>query len=204
MRITHYFAPMSGYAYLGIAALREMGARYGVHIVHAPVDIQAAFSAAGVTPPAVQSPAKKAYRAKDMMRWAQRRSLPLNPEPQFWPVAGGLASRFIVAAENVSQSGAEMSEALLAAVWTRDLDIAKEETLVRLVDECGLDVASVSQAAKDPATQAMANQYTADALALGLFGSPTYLFAGEIYFGQDRLDFLEEEIIKLKSGMQIA
>jgi 2-hydroxychromene-2-carboxylate isomerase len=204
MRITHYFAPMSGYAYLGIAALREIGARHKVEILHAPVDIQAAFSVAGVTPPAIQSPAKKAYRAKDMMRWAQRRDLPLNPQPKFWPVASALASRFIIAAESISRSGALMSEAVLTAVWVRDLDIAKEETLVRLVDECGLDVAAISQAANEDSTQAMANQYTADALALGLFGSPTYLFAGEIYFGQDRLDFLEEEIIKQKSGMQIA
>lgn len=204
MRIVHYFAPMSGYAYLGIAALREMAARHGVDIVHAPVDIQAAFSAAGVTPPAIQSPAKKAYRAKDMMRWARRRGLPLNPQPQIWPVAGALASNFIIAAESVSRSGAEMSEAVLAAVWARDLDIAKEETLVRLTDECGLDVAAISQAANEASTQSLANQYTADALALGLFGSPTYAFAGEIYFGQDRLDFLEADIIKQKSGMQIA
>jgi 2-hydroxychromene-2-carboxylate isomerase len=74
VEIIHYFAPISGYAYLGIAALREMAARHGCSLVHAPVDIQAVFVASGVTPPAVQSEAKKAYRIADMQLARERRA----------------------------------------------------------------------------------------------------------------------------------
>lgn len=204
MEIIHYFAPISGYAYLGIAALREMAASYGCSLVHAPVDIQAVFAASGITPPAVQSEAKKAYRTADMQRWALRRGLPVRAKPKYWPANGALASRYIIAAGDLSGDRGAMAQAVLEAVWSRDLDIADESVLLQLCDNLGLDSAAMKQVALSSQTLEAAQKHTNDAIALRLFGSPTYFLRDQIFFGQDRLDFLEEEIVRSKSGMALA
>ncbi len=199
MEIIHYFAPISGYAYLGIAALMEMAAKQGCSIVHAPVDIQAVFAASSVTPPAAQSAAKKKYRAADMKRWAARRSLPVNLQPKYWPANGVLAARYIIAAGELSGERGPMAQAVLEATWARDLDIANEDTMQLLSRELGLDANAMKEVASSAQTTGIAQQHTDDAIALGLFGSPTYLFADEMFFGQDRLDFLEQDIVKRKA-----
>ncbi|MDO9442491.1 MAG: 2-hydroxychromene-2-carboxylate isomerase [Beijerinckiaceae bacterium] len=204
LEIVHYFAPMSGYAYLGAAALARMAERHGCVVRHAPVDIQAVFAASGVTPPAVQSAAKKAYRRADMRRWADLRGLPLRETPKHWPAPGALAARYILAAERLAARGGEMSNAVLAACWARDLDIADETVLSGLAREIGVDPQDIAACAHDDVTAQEAAGVTNDAIRLGLFGSPTYVLGEDIFFGQDRLDFLERELIRLRSGTEIA
>lgn len=204
LEIVHYFAPMSGYAYLGAAELARIADRHGCVVRHAPVDIQAVFAASGVTPPAVQSAARKAYRRVDMRRWADWRGLPLREAPKHWPAPGALAARYILAAERIASRGGQMSEAVLAACWARDLDIADETVLARLARELGLDADELAATAHDEATAQAAAGHTEDAIRLGLFGSPTYVLGEQIFFGQDRLDFLERELVELTSGTKIA
>jgi 2-hydroxychromene-2-carboxylate isomerase len=97
-----------------------------------------------------------------------------------------------------------MAQAVLEAVWSRDLDIADESVLHQLCGDLGLDSAAMKQVALSSQTLEAAQKHTGDAIALGLFGSPTYLLGDQIFFGQDRLDFLEEEIVRSKSGMALA
>jgi 2-hydroxychromene-2-carboxylate isomerase len=204
LEIVHYFAPMSGYAYLGVAALEELAERHGCVVKHAPVDIQAVFAASGVTPPAIQSDTKKAYRRADMRRWADLRGIPLRETPKHWPAPGARAARFILAAETTAARGGAMTRAVLSACWARDLDIADEDVLTSLAEEIGLDPARTRDAAAGQDADRLADSLTADAIRLGLFGSPTYVLGDRIFFGQDRLDFLERDIVARRSGTKLA
>jgi 2-hydroxychromene-2-carboxylate isomerase len=197
MRIVHYFSPMSGYAYLGFRALCAMAERHQVTVLHRPMDIQRVFAAIDAIAPARQSPARLAWRRTDMMRFAQRRALPLNAAPRHWPVDATLASCAIIAAQ---ESGADVTsfvDAALSAVWARDLDIAQADTIVALATACGLDGAAVVSQAKDDRIRRIYQATTDDAIAAGVVGSPTIFVGSSMFFGQDRLDFVEEALTHL-------
>ncbi len=194
MRIIHYFSPMSGYAYLGFGELSAIGERHGVRIEHRPVDIQRVFAASETTAPAKQSPARMAWRRADMLRWADRRKLPLNVTPRHWPVDASLAARAIIAAGQTGFGETALAEAILAAIWARNLDIANRDVIAALARECGLDHAAIlADADKAKASDRYA-QNTQDAIAAGVFGSPSMIVGSTLYFGQDRLDFLEQAL----------
>jgi carboxymethylenebutenolidase len=84
---------------------------------------------------------------------------------------------------------------VLAAVWAQERNIADAETLAELLAECGLPAARL-QAARDPEVQARYERNTQQAIDAGVFGSPSYVIGGEIFWGQDRLDFVERRLAR--------
>ena len=197
MCVIHYFSPMSGFAYLGFAALRAMAARHGAKLEHRPMDIARVFAAVDTIAPARQSPARLAWRRTDMMRWAQRRALPLNVAPKHWPVDATLASCAIIAAQAMTVESAPFIEAILAAVWARDEDIANEATLATIAHACGLDAERVLANATSDAVRAAYDGNTQSAIAQGVIGSPTMRIGDANFFGQDRLEFVEAELLRI-------
>lgn len=192
--IEHYFSPMSGFAYLGAAALGEISRTSGVPVVHKPVDIQALFAAQGIIPPAKQSAARLRWRRTDMERWARRRNLTLEVEPKHWPIDATRAACAIIAANELHAGSLIYIEKVLAAVWARNLDISEESVLRMLARECNYDPDELISLADSPATADRYQAFTREAIEKGIVGSPTCVFEGQLFFGQDRLDFLQEAI----------
>jgi 2-hydroxychromene-2-carboxylate isomerase len=197
MRVIHYFSPMSGFAYLGFAELCAVAKRHGAEVDHRPVDIARVFGSVDTIAPARQAPARLAWRRKDMMRWAQRRALPLNAIPKHWPVDATLASCAIIAAQSLCRNAAPFIKEILSAVWARDEDIANEDTIAAHAQACGLDAAKVVTEARSVAVRAAYDANTQDAISHGVIGSPTMRIGDENFFGQDRLDFVEAELVRI-------
>jgi 2-hydroxychromene-2-carboxylate isomerase len=188
--ITCYFSPQSGYAYLGHDRFRAIAAEHRAAIRWKPVDIVKVFAANDTTAPARQAPARVAYRRMDMARTAALLDLPLNATPPFWPTDTLPACRMIVAAELSGADPAALVGAILSAIWARDLDISAIGTLVALAGEVGLDGTALRATAETPGAAAALEANTAEAIVAGVFGSPTYVFDEELFWGQDRLDLL--------------
>ena len=188
--ITCYFSPQSGYAYLGHARLCAIAKASGAVIAWRPVDILKVFAAGGSTAPAKQSPQRNAYRKQDIVRWAKLAGIPINTEPKFWPTDTLPACRMIAAAVMEGIDPADLIGACLAAVWARDIQISEPANLVRLAGEVGLDGARLVELSQGVEASEMIERYTQEAIEAGVFGSPTYVVDGEMYFGQDRLDFV--------------
>ncbi|MFO1166528.1 MAG: hypothetical protein U1E19_00160 [Rhodoblastus sp.] len=127
--IEHFFAPVSGYAYLGHVALLLAARKNGAIVRQRPVDIARVFAAGGSTPPVRQSDARRAWRRRDMRLWAAQRALPLNEQPKHWPTDGELAARAIIALDMAGGPVDAFVGAVLGAVWARDLDIADRDVL---------------------------------------------------------------------------
>ncbi len=197
MRVIHYFSPMSGFAYLGFAELCAVAKRHGAELDHRPVDISRVFAAVDTIAPARQAPARLAWRRQDMMRWAQRRALPLNAIPKHWPVDATLASCAVLTAQSLCGDAEPFINALLSAVWARDEDIANEDTLATLAKACGLDAAKLLADARSDTVRAAYEANTQEAIAHGVIGSPTMRMGEENFFGQDRLDFVEAELARI-------
>ena len=196
MRVVHYFSPMSGYAYLGFEALGALADQRRASVDHKPIDVMKLFAAVDAVPPAKQSPARLSHRRIDMARWANRRGLVVQLQPRFWPVDATLASCAIIAAQQAGFGATALAGSILSAVWARDLDISRTDVIAALARENGLDASEILDVAKSPATLARYEANTLEAISAGVIGSPTYRVDDELYFGQDRLDFVDEALAK--------
>ena len=200
--IVCYFSPQSGYAYLGHPRVVAIARAHGASILWRPVDILKVFAEGGSTAPAKQSPQRNAYRKSDIVRWARLRGIPINTEPAYWPTDTLPACRLIAAAQLQGIDPTDLIGACLAAVWARNLQIAERATLVRLADEVGLDGAGLAELSESVAANEQVARNTAEAIAAGVFGSPSYVVNGELYFGQDRLDFVDAALGGHAEGAQ--
>lgn len=188
--ITYYFAPISGYAYLGHRSLMALARRHKVSVAFRPLMIAKVFAASDTTPPFAQSAPRRSYRIEDQGRWAARKGLLMAATPAHWPTDPGPASRVIVAAGHLGLDQDAISFACLRAVWAEDRDIAKPETLTDILTETGCDPAPVQELAATAPIADEVQAITEEAIAAGVFGSPTYVYDGQRYWGQDRLEFL--------------
>lgn len=189
--IDYYFAPMSGYAYLGHARLLNIAAQAGAQVVHHPLDMAKVFEAAGSFPPAKYPAVRQHHRKADMVRWARKLSIPINPTPKFWPTPMPLACQVIVAAKHLGLDQGAVTQAILSAVWTHNLNISDAADIATALKRQGMVPDRILAAALRPDIITEATSETRDAIALGVFGSPTYVTGEDWFFGQDRLEFLE-------------
>ncbi|HEX6957052.1 MAG TPA: 2-hydroxychromene-2-carboxylate isomerase [Ferrovibrio sp.] len=194
-RIDYYFVPISPWAYLGAPRFNAMVEKYGVDVQVMPVDFGRIFSVSGGLPLAKRPPQRQAYRLMELKRWREHLDMPLVLQPKGFPMDSGLASRLIIAARMVSQKDAlDLAYALGRAVWAEERNIADAEILEEIVTECGQDPAKLFAAADSATTQAAFEADTEKAIAAQVFGAPTYVLDGELFWGQDRLDFLERAL----------
>lgn len=191
----YYLAPQSPWTYLGHQRFAAMAKAVGAALRVLPVDLGRIFPMSGGLPLAKRAPQRQAYRLVELKRYAEHLGLPLNLHPKFFPVAGDDAARLIIAVDlhDGSEAAMALTGAVLAAVWAQERDIADPQVLARLLAECGLPAARLEEAGAAPVQQRyLAN--TEEAMQLGVFGSPTYVIDGELFWGQDRLDFVQRRL----------
>ncbi len=194
--IDYYFAPQSPWTYLGHARFARMAAAAGAQVRVLPVDLGAKiFPVSGGLPLAQRAPQRQAYRLLELARFRDALQLPLNIKPKFFPVPGDDAARLIIATDQATGSDAAMrlTGAVLRAVWAQERNIADATTLVELLHECGLPD-SVLEASREHVVQVTYERYTQQALDAQVFGAPSFVINGEIFWGQDRLDFVERRL----------
>lgn len=183
-----YADPVSPYAWLGLRDLGRLEAT-GARIVVIPVLFAGLLNAHGNIGPA-EVPAKRRYLFRDVMREAARRGLPFAGPPGH-PFNPLLALRMCTAVADDTARGALLTS-LTCATWERGANLMDEATLARLADEAGLDGAGLLAAAHTPAVKQALTNATAQAVADGVFGVPTFRIADdeELFWGADRIDAL--------------
>ncbi len=193
--VDYYFSVASPWTWLGSERFITMARRSGVVVNARPMDFARVLAASGGLPYQQRHPQRASYRQVDLARWRRRLGIPLTLEPRFYPVDREPASRMVVAARALGQCAAlELSHAILRAIWQEDRDIADWPTLAAVAREAGLDGAALADAAHEPGI-ARAWQHDTDcAIEAQVFGAPTWVVDGERFWGQDRLDFLEEKL----------
>lgn len=198
--IDYYFAPQSPWTYLGHQRLADMAQAAGIAIRVRPIDLGRVFPVSGGVQLKDRPKQRQAYRLVELARFRDHLKLPLNLEPQYFPVVPTLASKLIIAVQLAQgdEAAFKLAGALMAAVWVQERDIANAETLAQILTECGLPSEFLSQG-ESADVQALYDEYTDTAIELGVFGAPTYVLNGELFWGQDRLMFLEQAINSLRA-----
>ncbi len=193
--IQYFFAPQSPWAYLGHQRLQDIAAAAGARIELLPADYGRIFPQSGGLPLPKRAPQRQAYRLVELARFSQHLGLPLNPQPTHFPVPGDDAARLIIAVQQHDGTAAAMAftGALMRALWAQDRHIADPATLAALLAEQGLSAQRLDDA-RLPAAQQAYDDHTDRAIALGVFGAPSYAVEGELFWGQDRLDFLQRRL----------
>jgi 2-hydroxychromene-2-carboxylate isomerase len=194
--IDYYFAPQSPWTYLGHARFATMAGATGAVIRMMPVDLGGkVFPISGGLPLGQRAPQRQAYRLVELRRYSEYLNVPLKLKPKFFPVAGDDAARLIIAVDQHDGSAAAMriAGAILAAVWVQERNIADDRVLAQLLSECQLSSPRLAQS-RSQAVQERYEAFTQQAIDAGVFGAPSYVLDGEIFWGQDRLDFVQRKL----------
>ena len=194
--VDYYFAPQSPWAYLGHQRLVDIVAQTGATLRVMPMDLGGkVFPISGGLPLGQRAPQRQAYRLVELQRFSQHLKIPLNLKPQYFPVGGDPAARLIIAADMAHGAAAAMAMAgaLLTACWAQERNMADDAVLAELLQEQKLSAGLLAQS-HSLEVQALYETYTQAAIAAGVFGAPSYVLEGEIFWGQDRLDFLEQAL----------
>jgi len=194
--VDYYFAPQSPWAYLGHQRLAEIVQRTGATVRVMPIDLGGkVFPISGGLPLGQRAPQRQAYRLVELQRYSQFLNVPLNVKPKYFPVGGDDAARLIIAADLAHGAAAAMamSGAILAACWAQERNMADDKVLAELLQEQQLP-ASLLEQSHSQAVQVRYESYTQSAIDAGVFGAPSYVVNGEIFWGQDRLDFVERAL----------
>jgi len=182
--IDYYMSPHSPWTYLGHARFEAIARQAGATVNVKPVDYGVIFPQSGGLPLGKRAPQRLTYRLAELARWSEYLRVPLVVQPKHFPVNGGPASELICGAPAARRMA--LAGALLAALWRDDRNLADPA----LLEEIG---AKYGAKAGDKA-QFEAN--TQEALARQVFGAPTYVYGDELFWGQDRLDFLQRALAK--------
>ncbi|TCF96986.1 2-hydroxychromene-2-carboxylate isomerase [Paraburkholderia strydomiana] len=190
-RIEYYYWINSDWAYLGNDRIEEIATRHHAELNYLPVDLPYVYSRTGGALLSQRSRERQAYRKTELARWCRKLGIHVNPRPKFMCPNGDLASCVVIAAKNVGLSPALLSQAILRAEWVEEQDISSEATLASIINGLGYDSARLLRDAKTPGVTSEYCSNTERAIAAGVFGSPSYVFNGEVFWGQDRLEFLD-------------
>lgn len=193
-RIDYFFATISPYTYLAGTRLEEIAARHGAQIDYKPVDLPALFARTGGTLPQDRHPARQAYRAQELVRWAAALHLPFTLQPAHWPTNPAPSAYAFIAAKNAGGGDlGKLVHAFTRACWADERNIAEDDVIRACLSEAGFDPALA-----DSGLLAGAETYAAnleEAVERGVFGAPFYITGdGACFWGQDRLPMLDAHL----------
>ena len=194
--VDYYFAPQSPWAYLGHQRFADIARQAGASVRVMPIDLGGkVFPISGGLPLGQRAPQRQAYRLLELQRFSQHLGAPLHLKPKYFPVSGDDAARLIIAADLAQGADAAMAVAgaVLSACWAQERNIADEKVLAEVLAEQGLPPALLEKS-HSQAVQERYDAFTQAAIDAGVFGAPSYVIDGEIFWGQDRLDFVERAL----------
>jgi carboxymethylenebutenolidase len=195
--VDYYFSPMSPWTYLGHQRFTDILARTGAQVNVKPVDFGRIFPVSGGLPLKQRAPQRQSYRLTELRRWREHLGVPLTLEPKYFPYATDAATLAIIAADRQYGSAAaiKLAHGILKGCWAEERNCADVATLDQIIAAAGLDSAALR--AGETEARSAYEAYTQEAIERQVFGAPSYVVAGEIFWGQDRLDFLERTLKKV-------
>jgi len=190
-QIEYFLTPMSPWVYLAGDRLEAIAARQGASVRYVPLDAPALFPRTGGQVLAERHESRKAYRLQELVRWSKRLGMKLDLQPFFFPVNPAPASYAIISAQAAGGGDlAGLVRAFPRAVWAEGRNIADDEVVKAILAENGFDPAVADRGMFTAADVYVRN--LEEAVSRGVFGVPFYIVGEEKFWGQDRLELLEE------------
>jgi len=196
--VDYFMTPVSPFTYMGHDRFREICRSRGAQINLRVMDLGKVFPVSGGLALKDRPPQRRAYRMMELRRWREHLGMPLNLEPKFFPVPSEPAATLILAV--LERHGVDVALDVagdcLRAVWAEERDISAPATLREIVLARRLDVDALLAHASSAEVAALYIMHSQEAIARGVFGSPTYALNDELFWGQDRLEFLDRALAR--------
>ncbi|MBK9238034.1 MAG: 2-hydroxychromene-2-carboxylate isomerase [Rhodoferax sp.] len=192
-QVEFYFDVGSPYTYLAYHQLPKIAAKRAATIVWRPMLLGGVFQATGNHSP-MEIPAKGRYSLIDLQRWAQHFGVPMTMNPHF-PINTLTLMRGAVAMQGRSEAEFQRYlAAIFAAMFERPRNLGQAEEVTAVLHENGFDPVQFQRLVSDPAVKEQLKRNTEEAVARGVFGAPTFFVGEQMFWGQDRLAFVEQAL----------
>jgi len=198
-KIEFYFDFPSPYSYLASTQLPKLARQYGGTVSYHPFRILELMKQVGNRPTTIESQAKGKYAGADLARWVRRYGVPFQRNPNRGNFDFTLLERLVLVA-NERDCGATCVHAMFPAVWASADNLGDRTVLAQRLDTAGLPGAAMIEQASGGDYAAKLDEATAAAAARGVFGAPTIFVGDEMFFGNDRLDFVAEALNARKAA----
>jgi 2-hydroxychromene-2-carboxylate isomerase len=191
LQIELYFDFASPYGYLAATQLPAVTAATGAQIVYRPFRLLELMKIVGNRPTTIECRNKGKYASADIGRWAARYKVPFQRNPNLRSVDYAALGRGALVAIDLGR-GADYVDAVYRAIWAGEQNLADTTVLAGLLEQAGFDGALLLRQAVGEEYVARLDRQTSEAAERGVFGSPTFFVRDQMFFGNDRLDFVIE------------
>jgi 2-hydroxychromene-2-carboxylate isomerase len=163
-----------------------------------PVDFGAIFAKSGGLPLPQRSPQRQAYRLQELARWRDHLNIPIKIQPKFFPANEQLSSGCVIGVRETigDQPAIKLAHRVLRALWQEERNPADPATMAALITDIGLDADSILKLGGDPKWAERRLADTQAALDRDVFGAPSYVIGDDIFWGQDRLEFVQRRLAR--------
>jgi 2-hydroxychromene-2-carboxylate isomerase len=192
--IEYFFTILSPWTYIGHEHFMAIARKHGASVKFCPVSLGQVFPATGGLPLKDRHPARQRYRWVELQRWREERQIPFNLKPKFWPFDATLADSVVIALLAQNMDPEPYVAAALKAVWALEKDLTSLSEIGSILKKLGIEEGSVLNIAQNSAIQDQYKKNIEHAIHLDVFGTPSYVLKGEIFWGQDRLDMLDKAL----------
>jgi 2-hydroxychromene-2-carboxylate isomerase len=198
LHIDYYVSLNSPWTHLGAARIEAMAMASNATMRIYPVDFGAIFAQSGGLPLPKRSAQRQAYRLQELPRWRDHLGIPIKIQPAFFPSNELPAASCVIALrETVGDAPAiKLAHRVLKALWQEDKNPGDPVVLEALISDIGLDADEVLKLGSDPQWAERRIADTKAALDKGVFGAPSYVIGEEIFWGQDRLEFVQRRLAR--------
>jgi 2-hydroxychromene-2-carboxylate isomerase len=196
--IDYYISLNSPWTYLGSARFAAIAKKHDCTVNVKPAKFSEVFARTGGLPLVKRAPERRAYRLMDLKRWRDYLGIPINIEPKYFPSDEAPGTRLVLAAKLQGKDAHRLATEIGKALWEMEQSIAEPAALAAAAERAGIDAEAIRKAGpSDAELDGMHNGLTAEAVKRGVFGAPSYVLpSGEIFWGQDRLEFLDRALAR--------
>ena len=197
MNIEYFYGIPSPFAYLGSAKLISIAKKYNAEIIEKPCDLVGGiFTKTGGIPVPQRSPQRQKYRLDELKRWSEFLNIKINLKPKYFPPKDPHISAKYTIAATLLGIKLVFGHELLKQLWSEEKDISDEKNIESVSNLFNLNYNELFDLAKSEKVSKIYQDNTEEAVTKNVFGSPTYIYNDELFWGQDRLDFLERALNK--------
>ncbi len=200
-----YYSLSSPWAYFAGPKLQDIVRRHRPKLWLKPYDFQAVVPKTGGVPLRTRPEPRHRYHDAELDRWRRYLNMPLALKPKHYPWVvtdpdwNKYAGWMVIAAQDGGNDALPLSHALLRALWAEERNTADADVRRQIADENGYDGATLVALERSARVQELYARFTQEAEALGVFGAPTFALDGELFWGQDRLDFVDRALDRLRT-----
>jgi 2-hydroxychromene-2-carboxylate isomerase len=196
--VDYFMTPVSPFVYMGHARFRQICAKHGAKINLRVMDLGKVFPVSGGLALKDRPAQRRAYRMTELKRWREYLDIPLTLEPKYFPVPAEPAATLILAVLERHGTAAALDTAgdCGRAVWAEERNISDASVLAEIANARQLEADSLLDHARSAEVAARYVQNSQEAIMRNVFGAPTYIYQDELFWGQDRLEFLDRALAK--------